>query len=427
MLRICFALVAAGLIVGPATSDAADWKRFRGPNGSAVSTATGLPTKWSDDSNLKWKTELPGPGTSSPIIVGDKVFLTCYSGYGTGGRGRGGSQTDLRRHIVCIDRKNGKKLWTKVVKPTLPEDYAGRMLATHGYASHTPATDGERLYVFLGKTGAQCYDLDGKLLWKKSLGTGSGIRGWGTASSPILYKDSVIYTAMAEGDAIVALEKKTGKEKWKTKVSGYKGTWSTPMILKTKERDELIISVPQEIWALNPETGKLLWYCDAIQQDAIAPSVVADDGIIYATGGRSSESVAIKAGGKGNISKTAVKWRARSGSYVASPVVYKGLMFVSSNRGTVYVYDAKTGETVKRTRLGARGQYYASPIVADGKLYIPTRGGAVVYSADKELKELAVNKFASDSTEFNASPAVANGELFLRSNKALYCIAKKKE
>lgn len=428
MLRCIACGLLVAVVVGPSNSTAAEWTRFRGPNGSAVSTETGLPTKWSDETNLKWKAELPGYGTSSPVISGDKVFLTCYSGYGTGGRRGGGSQENLRRHIVCLDRKAGKILWNKTVKPKLPEDRAGGFISSHGYASHTPVTDGKLLFVFLGKTGARCYDLDGNLKWEKNLGTGSGIRGWGTASSPILYKNTVIYTALAEGNAIVALDKKTGKEVWSTKVEGYKGCWSTPLILKTKDRDELIINVPEEIWSLNPETGKLLWYCEGIRQDAIAPSVIAHDGVIYATGGRRAESVAIKAGGKGNITKTAVLWRARTGSYVTSQVYYKGNIYLASDRGIVYVYNAKTGETVKQVRLAARDRLYASPIIADGKFYVVTRGGGtVVYSADKELKQLALNKFAGDSTDFNASPAVAKGDLYLRSNKYLYCLAKEEK
>lgn len=426
MLRLLSSsLLFAFVLVTVPSADAADWTRFRGPQGSAVSSETGLPAKWSDKTNLKWKTELPGFGTSSPVIVGDKVFVTCFSGYGTG---RGGSQEDLRRHVVCVDRKSGKILWKKAVKPKLPEDRAGGRISDHGFASHTPVTDGERLYVFFGKTGALCYDLDGKLLWQKNLGTGSGSAGWGTASSPIVYKDTVIFTAIAEDDALVALDKKSGKEVWKTKVEGYHGCWSTPLILKTKDRDELIISVPQEVWALNPETGKLLWYSEGVREGTIAPSVVAHEGVIYATGGRRAETVALRAGGKGDVSKTNVVWRARTGSYVTSPVVYKGHVYIASDRGIVYVHDIKTGRTVKQVRLPARDRVYASPLIADGKLYIVTReAGTVVYSADPELKQLAINKFESDSSVFNGSPAVANGELFLRSNKALYCIAKEKE
>ncbi|MCH8830153.1 MAG: PQQ-binding-like beta-propeller repeat protein [Planctomycetes bacterium] len=446
MLRIAsplFAGIALVLISGPAR--AGDWTRFRGPNGSAVS-AEKLPTTFSEKSNLKWKAKLPGAGTSSPVIVGDQVIVTCYSGYGMGGgggfgrggfgRGGGGApdpaQAKLRRHLVCLDRRTGKITWQKTIKPYLPEDRAGGNLASHGYASHTPVTDGKNIFVFFGKTGMICYDMSGKEIWKKSLGTGSGVNGWGTAASPVLYKNTVIVTALCEGDAIVALDKKTGKEVWKQKVEGYRGCWSTPIIIKAKdkdgkERDELIVNVPYEVWGLNPGTGKLLWYCDGIDQSAIAPSPVHHNGVIYVTGGRRPQSLAVKAGGKGNVTKTHVLWRSRSGSYVTSPVYHDGHVFIISDRGTIYALNAKDGSTASRARVSAgRGRLYASPMIADGKIYFPTGSGVFVFEAKSGVKKLAQNHFTSDKSAFNASPSVAGGELYLRSNSYLYCVAEKK-
>lgn len=423
-----FSVFLSLVLAAPASTG--DWTRFRGPNGSGVASEAGLPTKWSDDSHVKWKRELPGAGASSPIVVGEKVIVTCYSGYGTGGHGRrGGRQRDLRRHVLCVHRKTGKTVWEKTVEPTLPEDHAHGTLLLHGYASHTPATDGERVYVFFGKTGLLCFDMNGNQLWKKSLGTGSGVRGWGTAASPILYKDTVIVNASAEDESIVALNKKTGEQVWKQKVSGLRGTWCTPIIVAVPDpkRDELVLNVPYEVWSLNPSTGKLLWYCDGISSSTMCTSLVAQDGVIYATGGRSAETLAVRAGGKGNVSKTHVLWRVRrAGSNVASPVVSSGLLYLLGDHGKVYGLDATTGARVFAARLRGMPQFFASPLVADDKIYAVARDrGVYVLAAGSKFKQLAHNRFASDTSAFNASPAVSGGELFLRSNKYLYCLAER--
>ena len=421
--RLTYAAVLAVFVIQAAL--AADWTRFRGPNGSGVSEETGIPTTFSDTKNLKWKVELPGAGASSAVITGDNVIVTCYSGYGVG-RGGGGSPEDLRRHVVVVNRKTGKIRWQKAVKPVLPEDSARGNITSHGFASSTPATDGERIYVFFGKTGLLCYDMDGKELWRQSLGTGSAIRGWGSGASPILYKNTVIMNASAEDYAVVALDKKTGKQVWKQQVDGFTGSWCTPLITKSIDgkRDELVINVPYEIWALNPDTGKLLWYCDGISSGTMCPSLVAHKGIIYATGGRRAETLAIKTGGKGNVTKSHTLWRSQAGSYVTSPVFYKGNLYIVSDRGISYCIDGKNGKTLTRKRLSSGRRLYASPTIIDGKIYAVTQNGTVhVISADSKLETLASNRFRADSSSFNGSPAVAGNELFLRSNKFLYCIS----
>src|SRR5436190_381975 len=185
-------LFALLIISTTASSHAADWSRFRGPNGNAFSEEKGLPTKWSDSAQdgLVWKTSLPGAGASSPVISGDKVFVTCFTGRGGDG---------LERILVCANRKDGKILWQKSVKGKANEDRPDGMLMTHGYASSTPTTDGEGVYVLYGKSGVYAYDMKGEELWHKEVGAGSAPMGWGSASSPILYKDLVIVAATAEG------------------------------------------------------------------------------------------------------------------------------------------------------------------------------------------------------------------------------------
>ena len=220
--------VALGLVVvalGTNAALASDWNRFRGPDGSGISPDTRpLPLKWSETENLKWKCKLPGPGSSSPIVVGQRLFVTCWTGYGAD-RDNVGDPKDLRRHLICLDRDTGKVLWDKSIDPVLPEDPYSGNFTQHGYASHTPVSDGERVYVFFGKTGVLAFDLEGKQLWQTSVGTGSGPNGWGTASSPILYKNLVIVTAAAESKALVALNKETGKEVWRFQDPGVSSIW----------------------------------------------------------------------------------------------------------------------------------------------------------------------------------------------------------
>jgi outer membrane protein assembly factor BamB len=234
------------------------WTRFRGPNGSGVSTETDpTPTTWSATENLKWKVPLPGPGSSSPIIVGDKIFVTCWSGYGVEGN-EDADQSKLKRHLICLDKTSGKIIWDKSVPAALPEDDYGGMFAEHGYASHTPVSDGKNVYVFFGKSGALAFDLEGKQLWQTKVGDGLDGRRWGSSSSPVLYKNLLIVTASAESQAIVGLDKETGKEVWRAEADGLASTWGTPVLVELEgDNAELVIGVPYEFWGMNPNTGKL--------------------------------------------------------------------------------------------------------------------------------------------------------------------------
>jgi outer membrane protein assembly factor BamB len=445
-MRIVTHLAVLALL-GATAANAGDWPRFRGPGGTGVSPdKTPTPTKWSPTENLKWKTKLPGPGVSCPIVVGDKVFVTCYSGYGVG-RGNLGSMSNLKRHLVCVDRKSGKILWDKSVKAVLPEDpFRGPGIPQHGYASHTPVSDGKNVYVFFGKSGALAFDMDGNQLWQKSAGTGSDRMRYGSASSPVLYKNLMIVTAPAESESIVAFDKTTGKQAWQQKIAGYSNLWGTPVLVKIDDaRTDLVIGVPGEIWALNPETGKLRWYCEGVPADQFNSSVVVVDKTVYAVqaGARGGGgSIAVKAGGKGNITKSNVVWSGRQSSRFPTPVVYEGRLYVVASK-TATCLDAKTGNQVFRSRLqggnaggrprggGRRGGFgggdYSSPIIADGKLYYVTRGGDMyVLKAGKTFERLAVNRVTTDSEDFSATPAVSDGELFIRSNRKLYCVAAKK-
>lgn len=246
MTRLALTL-SLGVLFFSSFAFAADWARFRGPNGSGVSTeTTTTPTVWNTSDNLKWKCELPGPGHSCPIVVGDRIYVTSWSGYGID-RKEVGEQSELLRNLSCIDRKTGKIIWNKEVAPYLPEDEYRGMFAEHGYASHTPVSDGERIFVHFGKTGALAFDMDGNQLWKTGVGTASGAHGWGTSSSPILYDDLVIITASSESESLVALDKVTGKEVWRQEASNLNSVWGTPILVKVDDqRTDLVIAVTSE-------------------------------------------------------------------------------------------------------------------------------------------------------------------------------------
>jgi outer membrane protein assembly factor BamB len=407
------------LLCGPGIVSAADWTQFRGPGGLGTSAEKNLPVEWSSHKNIVWSTRLPGPGTSSPTIVGDRIFLTCYTGYAVDADAPG-KMSDLKRHLVCVDRQSGKILWTKQFDPVLPEhQYAGEG-AFHGYSSSTATSDGDRLYVFFGKSGVYCFDLDGKELWRHSVG--DKFHRWGSATSPVLYKNLLIVNASVESSSIVALDKLTGKEVWRA--GDIKSAWNTPLLMTVPSKEpELVVNVQDRMLAFNPETGKQLWSAEGVHR-YVCPSVVAHDGVIYATGGGHT-SLAVRAGGRGDVTKTQTVWRVKKGSNVPSPIYDDGLLYWASEKGgIVHCQDAKTGAFIYSQRLNPSSDLiYASPILADGKLYyVSQHHGTYVVAAGPKFKLLAHNAFEDDSNRANATIAVADGRLFLRTDERLYCI-----
>ena len=393
-----------------------EWPRFRGPDGSGIAAADAKPaTTWSAASHLQWKTPLPGPGSSSPIVAGSRIFITCYAGYGDGS---GDDQAKLVRHLVCLERSSGKLLWDKTVAAELPEDPYSGFLTEHGYASSTPVTDGERVYVFFGKTGLLAFDFTGKSLWQVNLGKRSSPRHWGSGSSPLLFENLLIVNAADESRTLYALDKLTGKEVWKCEVAALDLSFVTPILVAREGGgSDLVLAVPGELWGLNPLTGKTRWFAQTGITGNVSPSVVAAAGVVYVTGGFPAQgSIAVRAGGKGDVTKTHVLWSSETASYVPSPVVWQGHLFFVSDQGFATCMDALTG------KLGNK-PFYASLVVADGRLYATSRrAGTFVLPATPQFSVLAHNALAGDDSDFNGSPAVVGRQLFLRSNRFLYCI-----
>lgn len=424
--------LAAGLLFltacGVMTAKAGNWPQFRGPGSAGISEDKGFPIEWSESKNLKWKTALPGPGSSSPIVWGDRVYITCYSGYGAG---RGGSMSKLKRHLLCLGRDSGKIIWEQTVASTVREDtYSGRGIVEHGYASHTPVTDGERIYAFFGKTGAVAFDMEGKKLWQTSLGTQSGNRRWGSSASPVLYKDLVIVNAADESRAVYGLDKKTGKVKWTAPSDQLELTYGSPVIADANgPKPELLLALPEEIWSLNPADGKARWYAGTKLAGNISPTVVVDADNVYAFGGYPRVgSVAVRRKGKGDVTDTHVAWSSLIGPYVPTPVLCEGRLYWVGHRGMACCLEAKTGKTVFETRLEDPGKgCYAATVMADGRLYSVTRTrGTAVWKPGAAFQEVSRNRFESDASDFNAAPALSNGAIFLRSNRFLYCVEKQK-
>ncbi|MDG1873199.1 MAG: PQQ-binding-like beta-propeller repeat protein [Mariniblastus sp.] len=417
------------------TSDADDWPRFRGPEGSGVSSDS-LPAAWSADANLAWKTEMPGPGASSPIVVDGKVFVTCYSGYGLTQTSPGNIE-DLYRHLVCVDMKTGKKLWQKDVKAALPEDpYSGIGVTAHGYASHTPVSDGKNVYAFFGKSGVHAFDLAGNKLWDAQVGMESDPTKWGSSSSPIVYKDTVIVTASAESQAIIGFDKESGKELWRQEAEGLDGMWGTPSLVKVDDqRTDLVMCVAKELWGLDPTNGKLRWFADATGAQQAYSSVILDGKRVFAFTGRGGGSIALDVGGKGDISKTNTVWTGSDNASFASPVRHQSKLYVVAS-GIVTVVDAKTGEQVQKLRLkGAKkmeGRFgsldYPSPIVVGDRMYyLNGTGQMFVFELGDEMKQVAIYRVTKDKETFWGTPAISNNQMILRSSKHLYCVADKGE
>lgn len=436
MKLLQFSTVAA-LALSCLAVNAGDWSRFRGPDGSGVaSDSESLPTMWSPSANLAWKTEMPGPGASSPIIVGDKAFVTCYSGYGLTQEAPGEIE-NLVRHLVCVDLKTGKVAWKKDVKVSLPEDpYTGIGVTAHGYASHTPVSDGTNVYAFFGKSGVHAFDMEGNKLWQADVGKESDPAKWGSSSSPIVHGDTVIVTASAESQSIIAFDKTSGKEVWRQEAEGLDGMWGTPTLVKVDEtRTDLVMCVAKELWGLDPVTGAMRWYADATGAEQAYSSVILDGKRVFAFTGRGGGSVAVDAGGSGNISETNTVWTGSETSSFASPVRHGSSVYIVT-RGVVTVVDQTTGKKVSQMRLSGAQQTggrfgsldYPSPVVVgDRMFYMNGSGQMFVFDLTGEIKQVAVNRVTTDKEIFWGSPAVSNGNMVIRSAKYLYCVADKGE
>ena len=407
------------LTAGTCVAAEGDWLQFRGPDGLGASPAKRVPTAWSAEKNLAWKTPLPGPGGSSPVVFGERIFVTSYSGYGVPGAS-GGDMSALQRHVICINRADGKVIWTNAVPAALPEQPKVR---DHGYASSTPAVDAERVYVFFGKSGVFAFTHEGRQLWQADVG--SKVHGWGSATSPVFYKDFLIINASVESDSLVALNKATGKEVWRA--TGMRESWNTPIFLPAEGgKAELVVAIMGKVLGFDPEKGEQLWSCATGIGWYMVPSSVKNGDVVYCIGGRTGGALAVRSGGRGDVTATRRLWTLPKGSNVSSPIYHDGhLYWLHENLGIVYCVEAASGKLVYEERLENAGQFYASPVLAGDKLYAFTRRGVGFVIAAKPAFSLIARNELSDRSSFDASPAIDRERLLVRSDKFLYCIGEK--
>jgi outer membrane protein assembly factor BamB len=405
------------------------WPCFRGYNRTGVSNVQGLPSEWSDSKNIVWKTALPGPGASSPVTFGDHIYVTCYSGYGLN-REAAGQLKDLKRHLLCLSRKDGRLRWKASCTSEIAEFPYADFVNNHGYASSTPAVDDTGIYVFYGPWGVRAYHHTGELKWERMVGTRNV--NFGSAASPVLFDGLVILNASVESESLVALSKSDGRQVWRVAVPVGESR-STPLVVQWAGAFELIYHLGEGyeggqakrsgIGSLDPRNGNKLWECMSVNAYLNASPIV-NDGIIYAVANR---AVAVRPGGKGDVTKSNLLWEIKEGSEVGTPVFYKGHLYWANQDGIACCVDAKNGKVVYKERLNPpSGRVYASGIIADGKLYYVSReNGAYVLPAEPRFEVLAHNRIDADQTVFNATPAVSRGALLLRSDSYLYCIGQK--
>lgn len=434
---------------GPSTNTD-HWPEWRGPyrNGMARGDA---PTTWSDTKNIKWKTEIPGRGFSTPVIWGDRVFLTTAvqtgkppeptptptpSPVGTAsgqspnpgrrGGGPGGGAGGLIEHkfmLLCLDRRTGKVIWQKTARVASPHEGYHR---TYGsFASNSPITDGKYLYASFGSRGIFCYDLNGKLIWEKDLGVQMRMRlQFGEGAAPALDKERIYLTYDHEGGSFfVALNKRTGKEVWRAG-RDEPSSWSTPLVIEHAGRRQVIVSATRKVRSYDVDTGKVIWECEGLGSNVI-PAPVYQDGVVFVMSGhRDPKLMAIKLGKEGDLTGTdAVLWSHTRGlSYTLSPVLHEGKLYVVTDSGQVSSFNVTTGEPYyHQTRLPRAYNFKASPVGANGKLYLASEeGDVIILKLGEKFEVLATNTL--EDQMFIASPVIADGQLFLRSQNWLYCI-----
>jgi outer membrane protein assembly factor BamB len=410
-------ITVASLLV-PMPVGAEQWNRFRGPGGKGVVRAD-LPTIWSESENLAWKTELPGRGSSSPVVWNGSVYLTSYTGYGIDVENPG-DRSALMLHVLCLSLEDGKLIWDCEIKPSPEEQPMGKQLVQHGYASPTPCVDDTGVYAFFGPSGCVAVSPQGGVRWRRNLGAKAV--GFGAAASPILHGDLVIQNASIESATLFGLDKATGEIRWKTE--DVEKAWTTPTLVQLPDGStELVVNQKFAVLGLDPDTGKRLWSCDAIE-DYVVPCVIEHDGLLYCSGGRSNKTFVIRPGGRGDVSRSHLLWEQSRGANVTSPLIVDGHLYWSHDKSIALCLRASDGSEMFRERMPTRSRVYGS-IVSDGrKLFLTTRdAGVLVLAAQPEYKELAVNKLGTEFERFNATPAIVGNRLLLRSDRTLYCIS----
>ena len=385
------------------------WARWRGPSGQGLVDGKGYPDTWSGTDNVVWKVPVPGSGNSSPIVWRDQIFLTTASDDGS------------QASILAYRRSDGQRLWEAVVPAGAPD----RPHNKNGYASATVATDGQRIYASFGGRGLMAVDMSGKQMWHTPIGRVENYHG--PAGSPLLYKNSVIlYQDQRSGSFVAAFDRATGKQVWKTPRDAQVG-WGTPIAIRVVDHDELIVHGQNRVVAYNPDTGAELWRCGGSTFEVI-PTPVVGYGMLFCASGRAGPTLAIRPGGKGDVTSTHVAWTTPRGSpFVPSPILFGDLLYtINDMQSIVSAFDARTGTSLWQGRLGVatREGFSASPVALDGKVFFTNDDGETfVLRAGKTFDLMHVNRIGERTL---ASPALVDGRWYIRTAQHLYAIGAKK-
>ena len=440
MRIFAFALI---LVLSLPRLHAENWPHWRGPAASGVSTESALPERWNDTENVAWKAPVRGLGISSPIVWGDQVFVTSQVGRSGRRAGnhptlvQGGNPTDAGERalggaaapatskvvflVTALNRINGSKLWEYELAA---EGQLAEVHDKHNLASSSPVTDGRRVYAWFGTGQIVSLDMSGKLIWSRHLGREYSPFdiNWGHSSSPAIFNDSLFLICYHDTDSyLLNLDPASGKTKWRVDRGGTFNSYSTPLVVQSGNGHELIVNSSEGISGHEATTGQLLWHIQEPNRFPI-PMPVFHEGTIYTSRGyRSGPYMAIRPGGKGDVSKSHVTWRVDTGApYVSSLVQYNGLLYMAGDVGVLSAIDVSTGQRVWQERTG--GVFTASPVAADGKIYLLSEDGqTIVLAAGPKPRVLARNRLNARQL---ASPAISGGRIFIRTDDAVIAVGK---
>jgi len=436
LISLAALLSIAASIFEPRAEAEKYWPQWRGPHYTGVAPQGSPPLIWSEEKNVRWKIEIPGKGSASPIVWGDLLFIAtaipaeaskpASNEPAAGPRRRNIAPTHSQKFVIlAIKRKDGSIVWQRTTREALPHE------GTHPdgtWASNSPVTDGERVYAHFGSNGLYCYDLQGKLLWEKDLGDMATRNGFGEGSSPALHGNFIIVNWDHEGQSfIVALDKRTGKEIWKADRDEIT-SWATPLIVEHQGKPQVITNATNRVRSYDLATGKVLWETSGMTVNTI-PSPVCANNMVYVTSGfRGSALLAIRLdAAQGDLANSnAIVWRYDQDTpYVPSPLLYGDcIYFLKVNSGILSCFNATTGaENYGRQRLEGINSIYSSPVAARDRVYLTSRDGAtLVIKHGAKFEVLATNSLADG---FDASAAIVDNEFYLRGRKFLYCLAEK--
>lgn len=435
LIRTAFACaVLGGVFASPGLGDGSNWPQWRGPSGSGITSVVDAVTQWGPEQNVMWRTELPEAGNSTPVVWGDRVYLTQPI-----------SATN-ERALICLDRQTGQEKWRRSV--VYQDDESTHK--TNPYCSASPVTDGERVIAWFGSAGLVCWDVDGNELWRRELGRQEHM--WGYGSSPILHRDLCILNfGPGNQEFLIAVDKTTGETRWQVdslddaaerELSGpendgnaddyssdkqrserLRGSWNTPIIVQVDGHAELVVALPRRVSAYDPSTGERLWTCGGGAPLAYA-SLMEGEGVIVALGGYGGASFAVRAGGRGDVTETHRLWhKPKDSGWLGTGVVHQGAAYVCDMGGVIHCLDVQTGDVLWKSRSDGGGTWSSMTQTADGLLYLLSKSGTTtVFRPNREeLQRVADNELQEPS---NASVVVAGNEVLVRTDKALWCFRK---